>query len=90
MESVNITGDFDAHTTPEPRNDGRWTTRLGSELSGFRGTHGGYLSALGLRTMASLVTDPGRNPGSLTSHLLAPVRPGAVEPFPNSSGPEGR
>jgi hypothetical protein len=48
MESVSITGDLDAHTTAEARNDGRWTTRLGSEISGFGGTHGGYLSALGL------------------------------------------
>jgi acyl-CoA thioesterase len=79
---VNITGDFDAHTTPEPRNDGRWTARLGSELSGFGGTHGGYLSALTLHTMASLVADPDRKPRSLTSHLLSTVRPGAVELFP--------
>jgi acyl-CoA thioesterase len=79
---VNTTGDFDADTTAEPRNHGRWTTLLGSEISGFGGTHGGYLSALGLRTMASLVTDPARNPRSLTSHLLTPVRPGAVELFP--------
>ena len=50
-----------------------------SELSGCGGIHGGYIVALGLRTMSSLVADAERTPRSLTCHLLAPVKPSAVE-----------
>jgi acyl-CoA thioesterase len=79
---------FDLHTAAERRSDRSWAARFGSELSGFGGTHGGYVTALALRTMAELVTDAERTPRSLTCHLLASVRPGTVElsPRPERSG----
>jgi acyl-CoA thioesterase len=73
---------FDLNTTAEPGTDGTWTARFGGELSGFGGTNGGYVASLALRTMAALAADAERTPRSLTSHLLAPVRPGTVELFP--------
>jgi len=75
-------GEFDRQTTGEPLGEGLWTAKLGDELSGFGGIHGGYIMALALRTMATLVEDGERSPRSLTCHLLAPVKPAAVELSP--------
>jgi acyl-CoA thioesterase len=79
MQSATSNSTFDTQTAPTRDADGRWTASIGEELSGFGGTHGGYLLALGLRTMSSLVADRDRLPRSVTAHLLTPVRPGAVE-----------
>jgi acyl-CoA thioesterase len=75
---------FDRDTAAEPASGGGWTARFGSHLIGFGGTHGGYVTALALRAMAAHVGDPARTPRSLTSHLLARVRPGAVQLFPRT------
>ena len=72
-------GSFDSQTTAEQLSDTRWRATLGSELSGFGGIHGGYVMALALRTMSAIVAHADRTPRSLSCHLLAPVKPGAVE-----------
>jgi acyl-CoA thioesterase len=65
---------FDAHTAVGDRRS--WRARVEPELSGFGGTHGGYLAAIALRAMAQLCDDPARPPRSLTIGLLAAVEPG--------------
>jgi acyl-CoA thioesterase len=73
---------FDAQTRAEPVAESRWRAEFSPEVQGFGGVHGGYVVALGLRTMEAVIADPQRPARSLTFHLLAPVRPGAVAIIP--------
>jgi acyl-CoA thioesterase len=69
---------FDAQTRAERVAESRWRAEFSPEVQGFGGVHGGFVVALGLGTMEALVADSQRPARSLTFHLLAPVRPGAV------------
>jgi acyl-CoA thioesterase len=73
---------FDVHTAVEgvirP-----WRATIEPEISGFGGAHGGYLSAIALRAMAKVVTDPERVPRSLSLHLLAAVDAGRIGLHPH-------
>lgn len=73
---------FDTHTAIEDDRIGAWRATVAPELSGFGGTHGGYLAAIVLRAMARLVGDPERIVRSLGLDLLAPVKPGALDLWP--------
>ncbi|HEX4115703.1 MAG TPA: thioesterase family protein [Solirubrobacteraceae bacterium] len=73
---------FDAQARAERIIDSRWRAEFSPDVQGFGGVHGGYVVALGLRTMEAVVDDPQRPARSLTFHLLAPIRPGAVEILP--------
>src|SRR5271170_2932364 len=61
---------FDAHTAVQDDVIGPWRADIAPELSGFAGTHGGYVAAIALRAMMLTVRDPQRPPRSLTVHLL--------------------
>lgn len=73
---------FDTHTAIEDDRIGAWRATIAPELSGFGGTHGGYLAAIALRAMWRLVHDPQRKVRSLGIELLAPVEPGVIELWP--------
>lgn len=73
---------FDNHTAVEDHRIGAWRATVAAELTGFGGTHGGYLAAIVLRAMARLVRDPERTARSLGLDLLAPVKPGVLELWP--------
>lgn len=68
---------FDAQTAVLDDTFGPWTAEVGDEISGFGGTHGGYVAALALRAMRRAAGD--RTPRSLTVHLLDRIAPGALE-----------
>jgi acyl-CoA thioesterase len=73
---------FDNHTAVKDDRTGASRATVAAELTGFGGTHGGYLAAIVLRAMARLVHDPERTARSLGLDLLAPVKPGALELWP--------
>lgn len=73
---------FDTHTAVEDDRIGAWRAVIAPELTGFGGTHGGYLAAIVLRAMARLVPDPEHTVRSLGVELLAPVKPGVLELSP--------
>jgi acyl-CoA thioesterase len=73
--AVGLAG-FDAHTAVGDS----LTATVAAELRGFSGTHGGYLAAIALRAMRPLAE--GRQPLSLTVHLLTAVKPGELELAP--------
>lgn len=72
---------FDAHTAVEPHVSGCLRATMAPELRGFRGAMGGYVAALALRAMATVV-DADRPPRSLHAQLLAAVRPGDLDIYP--------
>jgi len=67
---------FDQATAAEPVAPGRYTYVWGTEWTGLRGPHGGFLAAVLLRAMQAEVGH-GRAPRSLTVHFAAPPALGA-------------
>jgi len=78
-----IPAPFDTHTAVEVDQAGTWTARLAPELTGFGGTHGGYIAAIALRSMTMVVGEATRTPRSLTIQLLASLEPGRVSLLPS-------
>lgn len=71
---------FELHTAVTSAANGRRTAHIAPEIGGFgAGAHGGYLAAIALRALADEVGTADRLPRSLTVHMLAAAKPGAID-----------
>jgi acyl-CoA thioesterase len=74
---------FDTHTAVEDVRPGVVRATLTPDLTGFGGTHGGYVATIALRAMTRLVGERNRTVRSLAVDLLAPITPGPLELLPS-------